>query len=92
MKLLSKIREAVGRCHVLLARRVVLPNLVTGEDELLDELDWAIVWALAGPRASSWWWIRRWGRLDCGCLRIPGTGRLVLITGDCTQHSPWASL
>jgi hypothetical protein len=47
---------------------------------------WHTRWKLAGPRVYSWWWVKRWGRLDCGCTRNPLTRRMVLINSSCVLH------
>jgi hypothetical protein len=52
------------------------------------DLDWDIVWVIVKPTSSSWWWVRRWGPLPCGCTRNPLTHRMVLYRYPCETHFP----
>lgn len=42
--------------------------------------------ALAGPHSYEWWWVKRWGRMGCGCTRNPVTRRRLLTSSDCLEH------
>lgn len=54
--------------------------------EIHTREDWDTAWAMEGPHTYRWWWVRRWGRLDCGCTRNPLTRRIVLYTMSCEEH------
>lgn len=43
-------------------------------------------WAMEGPHTYRWWWVRRWGKLPCGCTRNPITRRVLLYRMDCDPH------
>lgn len=45
-----------------------------------------MVWAMAGIHSRNWWWVRRYGKLSCGCTRNPLTRRMVFIRHKCEQH------
>lgn len=47
---------------------------------------WNAAWAIAGIHSWSWWWVRRYGELDCGCTRNPLTRRVVLMDSMCDVH------
>jgi hypothetical protein len=44
------------------------------------------VWAILGPSSWNWWWVRRWGKQNCGCTKNPLTRRMILMVVDCPQH------
>lgn len=48
------------------------------------------VWAILGPHPVLWWWVRKWGRLPCHCLRNPLTRRMVAYAGECRVHASWS--
>lgn len=57
----------------------------TGE-ELVTHEEWHIRWAIAGWPSYSWWWVRKFGKRDCGCTINPITRRRVLIAMECPDH------
>lgn len=44
---------------------------------------WSLRWAFAGIHSYKWFWVRRWGRMECGCTRNPLTRRTVLFKYRC---------
>jgi hypothetical protein len=42
------------------------------------------IWALVGPQEYSWWWVRKYGREECGCTVNPLTKRRSLM---CMEHA-----
>jgi hypothetical protein len=84
----SAFRWPLGRGRVLVTRKASVQNVATDEVEVLH-LDWATAWAIAGPQTHSWWWVRKWGVLRCGCTKNPVTRRLLTTRGDCQSHFHW---
>lgn len=75
--------------------RARLEALLTGRVEWVDPEDgafevewlgWRDRWSLFGVHSYSWGWVRRYGRMACGCTRNPLTRRLVLIRWRCPDH------
>lgn len=52
----------------------------------MTKYDRGDVWAILGPCPATWWWVRRWGTLRCGCGRNPLTRRMSWYSGDCKYH------
>lgn len=79
-------------CQTPLRERITL--LTTGRAEWLNDdgttdtehLGWKDRWNLAGPQPFNWWWVRRWGGLDCGCTINPITRRRLLTRMGCPTH------
>lgn len=45
-------------------------------------------WRLFGPKSYNWWWVKRWGKMECGCCtRNPLTRRQVLYSWKCVKNS-----
>lgn len=52
--------------------------------------DWKTTWRMVGIHTYTWWWVRRYGQLDCGCSRNPLTRRMVLYDFKCQLHCGFA--
>ena len=52
-----------------------------------EVLSWRDRWSLFGVHSHDWWWVRRYGKLHCGCTRNPITRRMVLFRMGCRSHS-----
>lgn len=50
--------------------------------ETVEHMSWKHRWRLDGPQSWKWWWVQRWGHLDCGCTRNPLTRRFILYAGS----------
>jgi hypothetical protein len=48
---------------------------------------WELRWAISGIHSYKWWWVRRYGKLPCGCTRNPLTRRILTIKWRCRKHS-----
>jgi len=57
----------------------------TGQVEV-DLLSWRDRWNLFGVHSYTWWWVRKFGKRDCGCTFNPLTRRKVLTLMDCPDH------
>lgn len=75
------------RMRVLATGIVVWDNDDGTED--IEYLGWRDRWAIFGVHSYNWWWVRRFGVLDCGCTRNPLTRRMALYRADCRTHSPF---
>ena len=45
-----------------------------------------MVWAVAGIHSHNWWWVRKYGKMSCGCTRNPLTNRFVLYVYECPKE------
>lgn len=59
----------------------------TGEVEITHE-DWSTRWQIAGWPSYNWWWVRKYGKMGCGCTRNPITRKRVLTAMGCDTHAP----
>lgn len=57
----------------------------TGKVEVTHE-DWHTTWALIGIHSYKWRWVRKYGKLPCGCTRNPLTRRMLLYRWRCEKH------
>lgn len=74
------LKRVFWRIKVLVTRKLELfPGYVTKEP-------WRTVWGIAGVQSYNWWWVRKWGKLPCGCTRNPLTRRMLLYTMECVEH------
>lgn len=81
------------RLHALLTGVVEWVDPETGQ--ITAELyGWRDRWSIFGFHSYNWRWVRRWGKLECGCTRNPLTRRIVLIAPGCSAHglSEWMEL
>ena len=53
---------------------------------------WRDRWSIFGPHSFNWWWVKKWGRMECGCMRNPLTRRKVLICSAHSGLSDWIKL
>lgn len=74
-----------GRWNALLTGKVEWVDPDTGDFDI-EQLGWRDRWAIFGIHSWSWWWVRKFGQLRCGCTRNPITKRMVLIAMDCPEH------
>lgn len=51
-----------------------------------EYMSWPDRWSLFGIHSTEWWWVRRYGKMHCGCTRNPLTRRMVLFRMDCPDH------
>lgn len=70
---------------MLLTGRAEWTDPDTGEVEVHYE-DWPTSWAIAGIHSHNWWWVRKYGKRDCGCTINPITRRRVLTLWGCHTH------
>lgn len=75
--------ELLTRLRVMWNGRVTW----TGDDGSVEHerLSWRDRWAIFGMHSYNWWWVRRWGRQACGCVRNPLTRRRVLFCMGCAM-------
>lgn len=78
--------DLIKRIKVLATGRVSWCDPHTGEVESDEKLSWRDRWAVFGIHSYNWWWVKRFGALDCGCTRNPVTRRVVLIRWRCPEH------
>lgn len=79
--------ETGERLHALMTGQVTWIDADgTPEHEVLG---WRDRWSIFGVHSWNWRWVRRWGRMDCGCTHNPLTLRTVLTNLDCPTHG-WA--
>lgn len=57
----------------------------TGEQFTTYE-NWALRWCIAGWPSHDWWWVRKYGKRDCGCTINPITRRHLLVAPECDIH------
>jgi len=77
--------EFISRLRILLTGRTEWVDETTGQSEVIYE-DWRTSWAIAGIHSANWWWVRKYGQLDCGCTINPITRRRVLTLWGCHTH------
>lgn len=70
---------------MLLSGRIEWVDPDTGESEGIYK-DWRTAWAIAGIHSANWWWVRKFGKRDCGCTINPLTRRRVLTLWGCPIH------
>ena len=72
-----------------------IKSIITGKVSWIDEItgeitedreDWRTRWALFGVHSHNWWWVRKYGQLECGCTINPITRRRVLTLWGCKTH------
>jgi hypothetical protein len=78
--------SALGRLKILITRRTVWLDLNSGEVDHVHHESWSWAWSIAGIHSYDWRWVRRYGRLACGCTRNPLTRRMVLYAWECREH------
>lgn len=73
-----------------------LKMIVTGKIVWVDQDEnetWEhnrrLAWRLAKPNLYNFWWVKKWGKLSCGCTINPITRRRLLTLGSCREHMPW---
>lgn len=86
-----KLPNPWWRVKMLATGHVTWVDTATGDEEH-EQAGWKLRWTLAGMHSYQWGWVRRHGRLPCGCTRNPLTRRMVLYSGACTvPHSATAA-
>ncbi len=70
---------------MLATRRFEWEDTETGEISVTKE-SWRDAWMIAGIHSYHWAWVRKYGKMPCGCTRNPVTRRRVLIAGECEEH------
>lgn len=73
------------RATILLTRRLVWVDCATGQ-EYPEKVSLSFAWTLVGVHSYKWWWVRRYGRLGCGCTRNPLTRRFVAYRYECPER------
>lgn len=76
----------IERLRVLLTGNVTWCDPETGEPSESDHFSWRDRWSIFGFHSSNWGWVRRYGAMDCGCVRNPITRRTVLLRYGCAEH------
>ena len=84
-KVIRNMRSGWQRVKILATGTLVWEDTDNG-DVSREHANWHLRWVIAGIHSYKWSWVRRHGRLACGCTRNPITHRLVLIAGACEQH------
>jgi len=86
----TDVKAIPFRVKLLVTRKStwVGPN---GSETAVKE-DFSDAWAMVGVHSRNWWWVRKWGELDCGCTRNPLTRRMVTYDMKCEQHTNFARL
>lgn len=79
------VKNLWWRVKTLVTRRFEWKDLDSGEVEVTYE-DWGTTWSLVGIHSYKWWWVRKYGKLPCGCTRNPLTRRMVLHRWRCERH------
>jgi hypothetical protein len=79
------VGELLTRFRILLTGRTEWLDESTGRVEVIHE-DWETSWAIAGFHSHNWWWVRKYGKRDCGCTINPITRRRVLTLWGCATH------
>lgn len=74
-----------ARLNALLTGRVEWVDPEDGAFEV-EWLGWRDRWSLFGIHSHTWDWVRKYGKMPCGCTRNPLTRRMVLINWRCTTH------
>ncbi len=82
---LAEIREIPARIKMLVTRKFEWTDVESGTTTITKE-SWHATWAIAGIHSYQWWWVCKFGQMDCGCTKNPITRRLVLISGKCEKH------
>lgn len=80
-----------SRLRVLATGNVVWVDSRTGAEDP-EHFSWRDRWSIFGPHAYDWRWVRRYGKMDCGCTRNPLTRRMALYRADCLTHSPFGPI
>jgi hypothetical protein len=83
---LNWIKSIPWRVRVLVTRTTVWGK--EGEEQEVHKESWRSAWAIVGIHSWRWWWVRKYGKLPCGCTRNPLTRRMVLFRWKCPVHFP----
>lgn len=83
---IKDIKFLPRRIRYLVTRKVTWTDKETGKSETVIE-SWDTIWAMFGIHSYKWWWVRRWGKMKCDCLRNPLTRRIVLFRYGCEEHA-----
>lgn len=84
----EEIKNIPFRVKMLATRRFVWVDQETGEERVAKE-SWKTAWTLVGIHSYRWWWIGKYGKLQCGCTRNPLTRRMVSYVWRCPEHMAW---
>lgn len=77
---MKHIRAIPWRVKVLVTRRWELfPGHISKET-------FRFMWGIVGIHSHNWWWVRKYGRLPCGCARNPLTRRWVWYMYGCPEN------
>lgn len=79
------MKTLIMRMKPLITGRVSWIDETTGET-VVEYEDWRTRWALFGVHSHNWWWVRKYGALECGCTINPITRRRVLTLWGCKTH------
>lgn len=89
LALRKKAAEVVHRIRLLTPRVKLLWKLEWVHDDGTIEATqekFGTVWRIAGVHSHNWKWVRKYGKLECGCTRNPITRRMVLFLWRCPVH------
>ena len=76
---LDDVKSIPWRIKVLITRKTTWLNDDGSVSHTVKETPSA-AWAIAGIHSWKWWWVRKYGQLDCGCVRNPLTRKFVLYS------------
>lgn len=76
------VRQIPWRIKILATRKLTWVDTETGEEK---KYSLGATWSIVGVHSYKWWWVRKYGQLDCGCCRNPLTRRFVTYRWRCTE-------
>lgn len=77
----SKLNKFWWRIKILVTGKIVWSF---GDGYERVEYNRALAWRLAGIHNHNWKWVRKYGKMDCGCTRNPLTRKVVLFLMNCS--------
>jgi hypothetical protein len=83
------VKAIPTRVKLLVTRKFTWVDQEDGSERVVKE-SFSHAWAMLGVHSRNWWWVRRWGELDCGCTRNPLTRRVIMFDWECGEHSSFA--
>lgn len=87
MMSMTYIRNIIVRLKILITRKITWVGK-DNQSECVEKTTLSGAWALAGIHSSNWRWVKKYGKMECGCTRNPITRRIVLFWVGCGTHCP----
>ena len=82
---IKDVKAIPWRIKILIIRKVTWESC--DGDKLYDEkVSLSFAWTLVGIHSHQWWWVRKYGRLPCGCQINPLTRRFVAYRWRCPEN------